>query len=815
MLIVPLDDPEASVVSIGGKGLGLARLAAAGFAVPRAYAVPTAVTAAAEFDSARFREALSRALVQLAPEGEAIAVRSSATDEDSQARSFAGQHLTVLGVRGPDEAISAMRRCVASLRSPEAAAYRASSGASEPAGMAVILQRMVEADAAGVAFSMDPVTGANEAVVIEAVRGLGETLVSGQREADRWSFQRETLALVDSGGPRQSGLGEEEAREVARLTLAVEEALGAPQDIEFAIERGKVWLLQARPVTSAPAGLVRGEFDTVTSPADLWTSANISEVLPGMLTPLTITAFAENGNRAYCRAYQGLKMLAKDECPPFVGFFHHRAFLHVGNTRLIAERAFASSADAVEERFLGAEKAAKPRRVHSWKNIRRRFISLVPLLRMTRTIGRRGEEAEAQTLAFEARLRALDLRKLSGAQLDGLRNDIAELVAGTFAVHLQASGCAGAGYDLVARMVRPILKERTEGAIPVLFAGMSDVESARISLDLWGLTQIARETGVEGKLGSEGFDPSLKALPSRWQEAYAAFMERHGHRGVFEMEPAEPNWRRDPSQVLRLLAGYLEIEPAHSPPSVLERREKERLELTASLERRMNPLKRRLFRSILRDAQSWVALRERTKSVIVRGTRLVDIVVPEAADRLTAAGSIANPGDIYFITGDELADALRASNPGDLRPAVQRRRRAFERDRHLRIPERFEGYPQPLSPGPASDSVDVLRGTPVSPGHVTGRARVILDPRGEEAMHPGEILVAPVTDAGWTPLFALATGLVVDIGSALSHGSTVAREYGLPAVVNVRNGTSSIRTGDLLAIDGAAGTVAIVERAQL
>jgi pyruvate,water dikinase len=166
---------------------------------------------------------------------------------------------------------------------------------------------------------------------------------------------------------------------------------------------------------------------------------------------------------------------------------------------------------------------------------------------------------------------------------------------------------------------------------------------------------------------------------------------------------------------------------------------------------------------------------------------------------------------VYYVTGDELAGCLRDRVMPDLRAAVTRRRRDFERNRHVQLPERFFGYPEPVEPDP-DDGAAVLRGTPVSPGRVTGRARVIHDPRTDGPMAPGEILVAPVTDAGWTPLFALASGLVVDMGSALSHGSTVAREYGLPAVVNVRSATSSIRSGDLLSVDGAAGTVTIIER---
>jgi pyruvate,water dikinase len=279
------------------------------------------------------------------------------------------------------------------------------------------------------------------------------------------------------------------------------------------------------------------------------------------------------------------------------------------------------------------------------------------------------------------------------------------------------------------------------------------------------------------------------------------------------MEPAAPTWRTDPAPIVAIVAAYLDLPEDRSPPAILERQEKERLRLTAELEARMNPIKRRYFLWGLKQAQQWVSLREFTKSVIVRGTRLVDYYAPEVGKRLVDAGLIAVPRDLFFLTTDEVTDALLGKASSDYDERVARRQREYERNRHVELPERFRGHPAPLEPDYSHHAGEVITGTPVSPGLVTGRARIIHDPASDGPMLPGEILVAPVTDAGWTPLFALASGLVVDMGSALSHGSTVAREYGLPAVVNVRRGTHSIRTGDLIAVNGTKGTVTVLEEA--
>jgi pyruvate,water dikinase len=188
-----------------------------------------------------------------------------------------------------------------------------------------------------------------------------------------------------------------------------------------------------------------------------------------------------------------------------------------------------------------------------------------------------------------------------------------------------------------------------------------------------------------------------------------------------------------------------------------------------------------------------------------------DHIIEEFARRLVERGTIADADDVFFLTYREVLSSL-ANNDQSYKTAVVRRRREMERNRHVELPERFRGRPTPLPPV-IPEETERLEGTGVSAGSVTGRARVIRDPAVDGSLEPGEILVAPVTDAGWTPLFGLAAGVVVDIGSALSHGSTVAREYGLPAVVNVKTGTRVIRTGDLINVDGAAGRVTILERA--
>ncbi len=816
-------DP-ASTARYGGKAASLAALTRASFDVPEGFIIPVDVADLLRGEPAAWppdlRRALLARLAALAPAYEPVAVRSSAVDEDGAAASFAGQHETVLGVTGGDAFLEALARCLASAHAESARAYRQSVGADREARMAVVVQRMVPAVAAGVAFSIDPVTGSPDHLLVEAVAGLGDALVSGTAEGQRFLVHRQSLTILER--PREAPvLSDDLVIAIVRAALRAEDLFGGPQDIEFAVDqRGKLWLLQSRPITSAAAAAPRpdglggwySEFDTPTSDADLWTFANVQEILPGLLTPLTITTFNQTVPRAYTEDYHELGLLSADENPTFMGCFYNRAFLNMEAARLVASRVLGFREGALEQQYLGGP-VEDGWRTHlpRCKTWRHRLLTAPRMLRLLATLAKHADRAERAVLDAETKVRAVDPFSLSTAELQRYRERILDFAARISRVHLRVTGVAGAGYDAVLELVRPVLGDETEGRFPTLFTGLPGVESARISLDLWELSRTAIETGIAERLREPGFDPRDPALPAPWRDRFAAFIERHGHRGLHEMELAARTWRWDPAPVVAMAAAYLDLDPEHAPPAVLARQEAERLALTRDIDGRLSWARRRAFRWLLPRAQGWVALRERTKSILVRAARLGDWHLPAVQARLLDLGVIREPDDLFFLSHEEVSRVLGSGLRLDLSASVAARRREYERNRHVILPERFRGRPVPLQPAEAGHAGDVLKGTPVSPGRVTGRARVILDPKTDGPLQPGEILVAPVTDAGWTPLFALAAGLVVDVGSALSHGSTVAREYGLPAVVNVRQGTSRIRTGDLVAIDGLAGTVTILE----
>lgn len=808
LVLWPADISPAMRNEAGGKGLSLAIATAAGLPVPSFFVVPASAVATLTGPSsgwpATFRDAVASALDRLAPHGEPVAVRSSAPGEDGAAASFAGQFRTLLDVRGVEAVLDAIAACRDSAVSDATAAYRGRHAADGGPAMAVVVQRMAPAGRSGVAFTVDPVSGSAADVVVESVEGRGDALVGGQVTGRRARVPRAEA----SDAPGASF----EAR-VAALALRCESLFGGPQDIEFAADDARAWLLQSRPVTAAGAAPAPGEFDTVALPGEVWTRANVGEILPGVVSPLTVTTFGRFATQSYVEGYRKLRLLARGESPRFIAFFHHQAYLNVTAARLIADRALGASADAVERRLLGSKGPSTITREPFLRRWRFRLASIGPTVRLILFIHRYGARLVRETRAFERRLRSDDPVALTGPEIEARRLEVARFVVRGFHTHVTATGLAGSGFETAAMLARPILRDETEGTLPLLFTGLRGVESAEIGVDLWELSRVARDAGLAPRLRDPSFDPRDTALPDAWRRAYRQFIEKHGHRAVSELDSAVPCWRQDPSAVVRTLFQYLDLPEDASPARTLDRQAAEREETTRELLARMGPLRRLLMRIVLAYVRRWVALREATKSAVVRASRVMDHYLPEVQRRMVAAGVIEAPADIFFLTEEELGAFLRGELRESRRDAVLRRRIAYERDRHVRLPERFTGTPEPLPPETHATAGAVLEGTPVSPGIVTGRARVILDPAHDSALRVGEVLVAPVTDAGWTPLFSIASGLVVDMGSPLSHGSTVAREFGLPAVVNVQDATTRIRTGDLISVDGTRGVVTLLEAA--
>lgn len=776
------------------------------------------------------------------------AVRSSALAEDLQDASFAGQYDSFLGLKGFDEISAAILKCFASFFNPHAVQYKLNRGIDEFLG-AVVVQRLICADSAGVCFTLDPVTGDTDSIVINSNFGLGESIVSGRVRPDTFVIERagRGLRAHDLGtkhikivpGPGgvmeesleeslrlQPSLTDRQAVAVAELAIRVEESEGRPVDIEWAFADENLYLLQSRPITGrhktiqasgeAPPNDWIPELNTTIDPQyPLYSNGNISEVLPGCITPLSWSYVGPEIEHSF-RA-QGIALGAMDKGGPefrVLGFFFHRPYICVSYLEEAATRTPGMSPDMIHEEFLGLPTSStpplslgdfRPDRLPALGRVA--LVSLYKMLSLDRdthkcveTMNRQREESTPEKLKKWSDEKLIDEVRFSGEK------------AWLSVVHVWASSFAVVNFSLLRKLTERWLGDAEGSLAAQLVTGIDSLPSADPAFALYDLAEKVKSsptimTLFESHRDNHDIYSALSKgdQTGDFHEALNSFLANYGHRAVCEAEFRNPCWREDPAQVVGLIRNYIRGDSAQ-PKEVRRRQESVRAEAARQLEALSAP-KRFIIRRVLKASRRYIALRELLKDLIVLRSDRARRIYEEIRNRLLARGLLNDPDDIYFLLWREVNELVSGSlDSARAEEIVSRRRRGFEWCQQVHVPKIQEGVARLLTAEDLPDN-QALRGMGVSPGKVEGCARVILDPREGSHIEPGEILVAPVTDAGWTPLFIHAAGLVVEVGGLLSHGSVVAREYGLPAVVGVAGATKQIKTGDKVYLDGGSGTV--------
>jgi len=353
-----------------------------------------------------------------------------------------------------------------------------------------------------------------------------------------------------------------------------------------------------------------------------------------------------------------------------------------------------------------------------------------------------------------------------------------------------------------------------------LLAGIGDMESARSGLALYELARTARN------------EPRLKAVllhAKKWPDtrkkidrikgghdfltAWDDFMVQHGHHTRSEVEMSYPRWSESPDYILGMVRNYIAVGTKDDALVQYQKTADQRLRLTRECRDRLkNPVKRMIFNFYLTRAQRGSVIRENLKNLLIKGLQVIRQIALELGGRLKERKIIAGIDDIFFLETEEIRDALAGGDPHAVKKLIARRRVEYRRNLKIRPPHVVKGRfdPDDIKPQTIDRDIRILKGLSVSPGVVTGKARVIINTISKERVRPGEILIAPFTDPGWAPYFMTASAIVVDMGGLLSHGSIVAREYGIPAVVNVGPATRIIRTGQRIRVDGDQGTVTIL-----
>jgi pyruvate,water dikinase len=752
-----------------------------------------------------------------------VAVRSSATAEDLPGHSFAGQYETILGVRSLQECFDAIRRCWASLWTERAFEYRKRNGIDHrQVEMAVIVQRQIEPDAAGVAFTLDPVSGSRSRVVIESCRGLGEALVSGKVQPDRILLRKKNLKLI-----RQNIVGDESsldlksARRLGRAVRRIERRLDSPQDVEWAIRDGTLWFLQARPITAIPQPKTWED-------RQAWSNANTGEVMPDVTTPVT-WSMIESLFRPLFRSVLRLAGADADKAQ-VAGLVAGRVYFNI-NVGVAIGRPFGRNlgntgrSDAafggghMEMYHLGELDLPDedlPDLGFSWP----RYILSLPgvVYSLLRHSPRQGDRARARIRARNDRLGATDLAAMDTPDLARLvTTSLGENIGDLDLLYLVTSGPALLLFDLACR--RWLGDQDLTLGFRLLAAqgGMADTEAG---LDLWRLAELAHSDARTEEAVSSGdsWDQVRERLCGtrhgpQFLDAWERFMTEHGHHCRGELEFFNARWSETPDYVLGLVRNYLRSIGDVNPLENRRRLAAERDELTRQCRSRLkNPIKRALFSWSLRRVRKLAADRENWKNEMVRQLAVLRQAFLILGDRLHKTGVLSLAEDIFFLELAEIEILAQSRIEFDVPTRIADRRAEYENNKACTPPPvvvgRFDPHKHAL---PQIDVARELKGIAVSPGVATGKARVILRTDDHEYVEGGEILVAPFTDPAWTPYFLPAAGVVMDQGGVLSHGAIIAREYGIPAVVNVGPASKIIQTGQMLRVDGDRGVVTILE----
>jgi rifampicin phosphotransferase len=880
--IIGLDDPAARQLPlVGGKGANLAELIAAGFPVPGGFCVDTtgylAAAAAAGLDdvlsaggpdlAGRARAALLAAPIPEATAaavraayarlGDAagdggnvpVAVRSSATAEDLPSASFAGQQDTYLNIVGVESVLDAVRRCWASLWTDRAVSYREEAGIDHrDVSLSVVVQRMLDAELAGVLFTADPLTGRRSRTVIDAAPGLGEAVVSGSVNPDHVVVEGDgTIAEYREGDkivairPRAGGGTEEvkggttgrsltDAQVAALVALGrrVEARFGVPQDIEWAIDgAGALWLTQSRPITTLyplPERRAAGN--------RAYFCVTLAQGLVRPITPMGMSAFRIIASTAAAEVF-GAPVADPLAGPTALQDLGGRAFVDitVALRSPVGRAVLPRVLDVMEARTAVVLRTLAEDPEFSVQGSRlafvRKLLRAMARFRMP-PVAALALVRPAAARRYLARLQqpARDLTPLPSGTPAGQRLDRVEwalsltfpAVPRMFPVWLPGMLLLRAAQAVAGGALDPALADEVLRSLPHNVTSQMDLELWALATRVRGDTESAAT--LSGTPAAELGQRYLQGtLPRTLADGLAGFLARHGHRAVAEIDLGLPRWSDDPTYVLGVLANYLRLDDPELAPDAQFARGARAAEATirrvvADVRRRSAP-RAALLAWMLRRARQLTGMRETHKDYLVRILAYARHELGVVGAELVERGQLATADDVYFLDLREVRSGLAGSGAA-LRALVERRRADYRlelRRRHVpRILLSDGTEPEALTAAHAGATPGDLVGTPASAGTATAPARIILDPVGAH-LEPGEILVAPSTDPGWTPLFLTAGGLVMEMGGPNSHGAVVAREYGIPAVVGVADATSRLRTGELVTVDGAAGLVHTVAMA--
>lgn len=772
--------PEEIYPAVGGKAKGLDLLVRHHFNVPGGFVI----TEVDEIDEAAVCQAFD------ALQAEQVSVRSSASNEDRSVASNAGQYETCLFVDRP-HLMESIRKCIASLDSHRVRDYAQHFALSE-GRMNVVVQKMIDSDKAGVLFTASPDNGS--AILIEAVSGQGENLVSGQVSAHRYEISRKCYRPCSD-----DLLSESEVRLLYETGKRIRTVFGEDKDIEWAIKDGELYLLQMRPITTEIIDIE--EFDREDDlSGHLFTKRNVGEMMPGAVTPLTLSTSvnAIDYGMRYMLSMAGVYKTPFDETPlRLISSISGHLFFDMNLLYNMYARVGIANPQSMNLSIMGeyhdyppiSEKMANPfvRCINSVKFLHYVFSGRSAMKKFSTLLSK---VHFAKTTSYRELYKSIDA-------------NIA-LLDESLIYHYASSAYSGSATSTLYRMVDKYFpdKRKYQSFLSHLLSNIPNIESADILSRLQDLASLIKKQ----EPSAVGFcaDELLRYIRNNAEAnaMHQAFLARHGHRCIKEAEMRNKPWRDDETSLMNYLLSII-----RSPMSLVQKEGE--IDYKKEFSFIKNPLLKAAAISYAKKSRQGVVDREHTKSQLIQIIDLFKTQYAILADLLVKNALLTDADLIYFLTHQEIGQLI--DGKASLLPLAERRRKAYAIQEELSFDDTYIGKPI-ANVFDVEQADGVMKGVPVSNGECEGVVHIVQSAADANQLQRGEIMVAKFTDIGWTPYYSIVNGLITEIGSSLSHGAVVAREYGLPTIVNVKGATKILKNGDRIKMDASKGIITTLSK---
>ena len=781
MKIVQLGElPEALYSKVGGKAKGLDLLIRNHFKVPKGFVI----TEIDQVDEAALYQAFDAMAVAQ------VSVRSSASNEDQSGASNAGQYETCLFVDRP-HLMESVRKCLDSLESHRVKDYAEHFGLGAGT-MNIVVQEMIDSDKAGVMFTASPNKGSD--ILIEAVDGQGENLVSGQVTAHRYEISRKCYRpcaddLLDEG----------EIRRLYDAGKQIRTTFGEEKDVEWALKDGELYFLQMRPITTEIIDIEEFDRDDDLS-GHLFTKRNVGEMMPGAVTPLTLTTSAKaiDYGMRYMLAKAGAYQSPDDEKPlRLISSISGHLFFDMNLLYNMHAKVGVANPQSMNLSIMG-EYHDFPPIAAEYANPLVRSINSVKFLKFVLSGHRAMKKFDAL------------LTRVHFAETDSCRELYKSIDANialldeSLIYHYASSAYSGSSSSTLYMMLDKYFPDKQEyqSFLSHLLSNIPNIESADILSRLQDLAQLIKKQSPE----AVGFTADQLLEYIKNNEAvnakYQEFLEHHGHRCIKEAEMRNKPWRENEIPLMNYLLSII-----NSPMSLVQKEEE--IDYRKEFAFVKNPLLKAAAISYAKKSRQAVVDRESTKSQLIKLIDMFKTQYARLANLLVTENLLSDADLIYFLTHEEIGQLINGDTA--LHSMAVRRRKAYAIQEELSFDDIYIGKP-------TADFFDieqndgVLKGVPVSNGECEGVVHIVYSVDDANTLQKGEIMVARFTDIGWTPYYSIVNGLITEIGSSLSHGAVVAREYALPAIVNVKGATKILKNGDYIKMNASKGTIVIEKK---